>query len=125
MDEDTKKQISDEIDSFIAGPKKNEWLYPGPIRLYIRKSWRILNGNRHPTIDIATVEIETDERHKGIFTWMCEHIVKVSPHTVYIENVQYAWLCSSLTSRGWKRDTKYPFDFCFYKEKLDVSKQGL
>lgn len=72
----------EELLNFISSPCRNKWLEVGPVKVYVRKSYR----QAQPCLDLASIEIKYLHRRQGHFKQTLSLFQKHSSH-VYIENV--------------------------------------
>ena len=83
---------------------KTEWLHDTQMRVYVRKSQRLLPNEAKliKTLDIASVEIYPQWRRKHIFTNFLDYAYENNPwDAVYIESVFNPFLMSILEKRGY------------------------
>lgn len=102
-------------------PKGRKWVNYGPLAAYIRVTERCIAGCRVPTLEIASVEVEKDDRGKGLFGTFLASIMDlalVMKRVVYIENVLTERLSTYLQGKGFKpvelcriSDDKYVFSY--------------
>lgn len=99
-----------ELDLFLASSDRNRWLFEDKIKVYVRKSTRIINKElRCKCLDIASIEVEPGYYNHGIFTDFMTQLLKEYPNlNIYVENI-----CNPAVTHVLKK-----FDFKF---KNDVS----
>jgi hypothetical protein len=80
--DDVLNQISD----FINGPQRNMWIGDNSIKIYIRKSKRMANGQFLEFFDFASIEVY--KTGQGLFTEILNKFEKRYPDTnIFIESV--------------------------------------
>jgi hypothetical protein len=60
------------ITEFLAGPRTNEWLVVGKLRVYVRKGYHAIGPQCYQTFDVASAELPQRQRGKGTFTAFLE-----------------------------------------------------
>lgn len=109
------KPIAASLKSFLESPLRNEWIGDDTIKVYVRKSRRNIEGQMIDCLDIATVEVEEEERGKGIFTDFLKDAIALNSFTcIFIENVQQDWFAQFFMRQGFKRDPRHMEDCCLY-----------
>jgi predicted acetyltransferase len=74
------------------------------MRVYVRKSTRLLDGAKRTTLDIATVEVDEQHRGKGHFGRFLAYAEIVNPfEALYIESVLDPAQWAIYESRGFRR----------------------
>ena len=89
---------------FLASKYRNIWLELDDMRVYVRKSWRHLDGNTRRCIDVASVEVDEYCRGQGIFTkWLAEleQIIVPDYEYVFVECVLNEKLVPHLEKLGY------------------------
>ena len=101
----------EEISNFIQNSmlKKSilnsrEWFENEQLKIYIRYTpMRLINGNYISTIDIASVIVNEEYRHKGIFTNLLSNIEnKFNEIPIYVESILNDDFKQWLIKRGYK-----------------------
>ena len=80
----------------------NSWISENHITIYVRKSNRLIEGKMTECLDLATVEVDEDERGKGIFTTFLhrfEQEAKKLNRVVFVENIMNPCLESYLVKK--------------------------
>lgn len=77
---------------FLKSPVKNQWLETKEAKLYVRKSQRIIVqehcAHLSTCFDLASMEVQPKEQHKGIFRTTLFEMVELNPFDyVFVENV--------------------------------------
>jgi hypothetical protein len=80
------RRVLDGFDRFLASGHRNTWLEYPRIKVYVRRSTRVILGCSFPFVDLATVDVPPQHQGNGIFTTFLEHVEK-SVENLYIENV--------------------------------------
>lgn len=84
---------------------RNAWIDYGPMKVYMRRSNRVLGGRAMRCLDIATVTINEEEhRGQGVFKEFLSSILLQWPvlldfDTLFIENVVNSGLAAHLESQ--------------------------
>ena len=78
----------DPITALIDEEPNNRWVKIGSLVVYIRTNGRWILGERKRLFEIATVDVSSRRKGKGLFTAFLEDIELRRPFDgVYIENV--------------------------------------
>ena len=108
-----------DLKRFLASPLRNVWISEPYIRVYVRKSIRLIDNVHRDCLDIGSVEVEPHKRNNGVFSKFLlkfEKTAKRLNRAVYVESI----LNSRLEEMLKKRDYKYLSDFSgaptMYKE---------
>lgn len=101
--EDSK--LWEEIQTFIKGAQnklpRNQWFYGEKMKIYIRSSWRVIEGTITNTIDLAVVEVEESHRGRGVFSRFLVQLIEAHPERViWVESVLNPRLSVFLLARG-------------------------
>lgn len=76
------------IDEFINSQYRNHWLNLPKIKVYVRKSKRIIDGKIINFFDIASVEVSKTSQKKGVFTKFLQSLLIDYPEqNLYIESI--------------------------------------
>lgn len=89
-----------EIENFLNSKLRNRWIQYQYMKVYVRKAVRQCGE----TFDVATVEVEDEERGKHIFTnWLTtvEELLKNSSLSIYVENVMEERFRRFFEARGY------------------------
>jgi hypothetical protein len=111
----------DEVKVAIEGMQaRNEWLFFGPLEVYVRKS--TIPAELGYNFQIATVGVKTDQQKKGIFTRFLEFVERYVAETnmaaVYVENVLNPNLETFLAKKGYDKFSRLgsqEYPPCMYK----------
>lgn len=113
-----KKKFKCELDSFIQSNSRNQWLYVSPVRVYVRKSRRNVNGELKSVFDVASVSVDENKQGKGYFTAVMECVIETcadSFSAVYVENVINPRFAQHFANaEGWESSNQQPFDISSY-----------
>lgn len=98
---DFSVRCANEIDDFWAQPVRNVWTDVPPLRLYIRRSRRLLNDTFYDNVfDIAVIEVEPEFRGQGYFCSFLE-ILEQKMKNIFVESILEPRLFSFLQKRGY------------------------
>ncbi len=108
-----------QIDQFLLTTfPRNIWISDDIIKVYIRKSKRIINGEMLDFFDIASIEISEESRGGGIFTsFMTEFISRYPDFNVYVESILNPAIEHVLKKFDFKYKDKTEFDINMYRLK--------
>lgn len=92
------------------------WVYGDEGKVYIRTTQRMIApGEIHPTIDLATIEIDEEFQNQGVFKeilQMVEQKAQQYNRTVFLENVINEVLIQPLQNYGYSMvDDSFPPSF--------------
>ena len=97
------------LHNFISNDKlRNAWIKERGISIYIRRSVRLLDPNSTtatPCLDIGSVEVDEDERGKGIFTAFLSRFEREAEkigRAVYVESILEPRLKKFLLKQGYQ-----------------------
>ncbi len=91
----------------------NRWLETKKIKVYVRRSQRLINGSQFTCFDIANINVKESQRGKGIFTEFLNKAHEMNPWEVtYIENVNDERFRKFFEKQGFIRS-----DINYYKIK--------
>ena len=96
----------DPLVQFLQGPRRNEWITDGPMRVYIRKANHIIAGALIRTLDVASVSVDPDARRRGVFSlWLAgaEKLAREQGLVVRVESILNPHLSRFLSRRGYIR----------------------
>jgi hypothetical protein len=100
-----KKEFGATLQEFLTIRKRNYWIEVGPVRVYARETFRVLNETRYSTFDIGAVSVECADQEKGYFkatvAIIIDMITVCGIEAVYIENVLNERLEKYLIRDGW------------------------
>lgn len=110
-----------DIYDFLRGNSRNTWLDDGKTKVYVRNSHRRFtrDGGFLETLDISSVEVNADNRGKGIFREWLEHAEIEAKQSgkaaIYVENVLTEQFANFFRRRGYA-EIDYGCDGppCFY-----------
>jgi len=63
-----KEKFRKAVEEFIASSERRRWLEVGPLKMYVRKSVRLVDGRNASVFDVASVDVAMNEWGKGYFT---------------------------------------------------------
>ena len=86
---------------FIDSKFRNIWLEAGDLRVYVRKSKRLIDDLYVDALDIASVEVLSCSRGKGVFTKFLDECEALEM-PLYIENVMDGRFRKFFVSRGYR-----------------------
>lgn len=93
------------FDTFIDSPKiRNIWIRERDIKVYVRRSNRIIDGNLVSCLDIASVEINERRRGQGIFKAFLNRVEKAAAsmnREVFVESILEPRLLQFLLKRDY------------------------
>lgn len=101
-------QTIDPLRAFLASPRRNEWLAYDTMKVYVRKSNRMLPASREPVrcLDIANIQVEPEVQNTGIFSvWLkdaLEQALLADISAVMIENVLTERFADFFRRQGWQ-----------------------
>ena len=96
-----------------------QWVYADTMRVYLRKSQRLLEGENRRCLDIATVEVAEGHARLGFFT-----AFTLKAHELHSWDATYLEHANPIierwcVKRGWTNDPKtYPPSFYLLKNTL-------
>lgn len=104
----TRGKLESEIDKFLESKYRNVWLIADPVRVYVRKSQRLLDGKNVKSFDMANVEVDPEYWRRGCMKMTIETILRKSAENgfdiVYVESVLNKHVSEYLRSLpGWER----------------------
>ena len=83
----------------------NTWVYGDEGQVYIRVTKRVLNGNLHHTIDVATVDVDEEYQGKGVFRSLLQAVEEFAAQherSVFLESVLNEQLLDVLPRYGYQ-----------------------
>jgi GNAT superfamily N-acetyltransferase len=93
------------LDQFLSSKwPPNIWIREHSINVYVRKSVRLIGTETYPMLDIGSVEVEEEERGKGIFTAFLSRFEKEAKKLgrgVYIESILNPRFQKFLLTKGY------------------------
>ena len=94
------------LDTFLSSEfARNAWIHEHSINVYVRKSVRIIDRNPVPCLDLASVEVDEEDRENGIFAEFLnrfEREAKKLNRAVYVESILNTRLIKYLEKRGYQ-----------------------
>lgn len=103
------------LSQFLTQRMPNAWLYQGPVEIYVRRGYHIINNTVEQSLDIANINVKTPG--DGIGMRVIEKFHESHPFSItYIENVVNTKLYERLKRDGWI-DVPNSFPPCVYKRK--------
>ncbi|SRR6266849_579113 len=96
-----------------------QWVYADTMRVYLRKSQRLLEGERRQCLDIATIEVAEGHARLGLFT-----AFTLKAHELHSWDATYLEHANSIiqrwcVKRGWTNDPgTFPPSFYLLKNAL-------
>lgn len=98
---------------------RNTWIYGRRIKVYIRRSNRLINDKIMSCLDLANVEVDENYRGIGIFTKFLDdfefNAIQMK-RVVYVESIPNLRLYNYLLRRGYKlTKLSNPLSPCVYK----------
>jgi GNAT superfamily N-acetyltransferase len=120
--------VVEQVIKFAQSTTRNKWIVHGPVAIYVRNSYRILNPScpadfkdvrchDNLTLDIASMDISPEYRGLGIGTELCDAIHERSPHrTTYVESLVNERWHHHLAQDGW-HDVDRTEPPCVFKRK--------
>ena len=108
-----------DLKQFLTSPLRNVWISEPYIRVYVRKSIRLIDNIQRDCLDIGSVEVEPHKRNKGVFSKFLlkfEKTAKQLNRVVYVENVLNPRLEEMLERREYRYLGNFPGAPTMYKE---------
>ncbi len=109
-----------ELAAFIESAQNQKaaraWLENPDIKVYVRKSQRLIEGKMVTALDISNATVPEDRRGQGVFTRFLNMAHDINPwDATYVENAQE----DRFANYFWRRDWELYNDFSrsFYKKK--------
>lgn len=102
------------LQGFLVSPYHNAWLKIGPMEVYVRKSWHLIEGLGVATFDIANVTVQMSHQRQGHFTRFLNDAESRVP-VVYVEHVIPVFLQMFLKRRGYTIVGDYQFMPSFFR----------
>lgn len=99
------EEIFVELEMFLKLPLRNKWIRSDVLKIYVRKSKRLLEGQHMDCIDLASMEVIEEENYgKGIFTKFLEEFMKrYSEHNIFVESILTKRFALFFERHGFKR----------------------
>jgi hypothetical protein len=94
---------------FFDGPNRCQWLVVNGVDIFMRKSFRLFNGETYDrVVDLANVEIKNERfQCKGKFTQLVEDVTMLANNrgyqALYVENVLTPRFEQYFVKRRWER----------------------
>jgi len=107
--------MTDLLQNFFDSSDRNRWIYFTHMNVYVRKSWRnyhhIQSSLHYQTcLDIATVDVEEDYQHTGLFKEFLTHAESINIFPlIMVENVHNPVLPEFLKSVGYVEYNNFSF----------------
>lgn len=80
-------QTLKEFDKFKNSSDRNRHI-GSALRLYVRRSHRLVNGKMYPFLDLASINLDEKLQGKGIFTSFLKNLLEIYPSdNFYIESI--------------------------------------
>ena len=104
-----KNGMPQTVEEFLSSDLRNFWLRkPGtPIRVYVRRGIRLLDGQRLNVLDLASIQVDSGKEGKGVFTrWLPGAISAARSggvQGVFIENVMSKRFAAFFDRNGFVR----------------------
>ena len=92
------------LDAFLASKDRNAWIDEKHMKVYVRRSMRLIGTDTVPCLDLATVEVDEDKRGGGVLTLFIkrfEREAKTRRRGVYVESILEPRLIPFLTKKGY------------------------
>jgi hypothetical protein len=88
---------------------RNAWCSVGSTEIYLRKSIRVLDGERRDKVlDLANVTVPERFRRIGLFSGILldtmDQAKSVGYEYMYIENVMHEWFAEHFRKGGWTQE---------------------
>ena len=112
------KKLIEFIEKNIGKPfPKNQWFYYKKIAVYLRTSYRYIDNEKEPTIEIATIMVYEKYRNKKVFSKFLDLLENVFPsNIIFFENVLNPELYLYLSEKRKYKELEY-LDQCLYFSK--------
>lgn len=95
--------LAEKIESFVRSDLRNLWIDECGLRLYVRKSRRLIDGDLRRCVDIANIE-SVDETKSRFIPFLLSELPRICIRTGFdyflFENVMVAELAEFLRRRG-------------------------
>lgn len=114
------------LNSFLSSTLRNAWIAEKHMKVYVRRSMRLINVGEEmsPCLDLATVEVSEKHRGKGILTAFLKRFeaeAKNQKRAVYIESILNPRLYDYLLENGYTRvPLSSDISPCVFKKHLDI-----
>jgi hypothetical protein len=84
-----KSGLRGKLKDFLQSPIRNQWLHGRHVSAYVRKGRHLGPDNKiHAYLDLASVEVEKEFWHKGIFSDLLKVCQELTPYDgVFLESV--------------------------------------
>lgn len=97
------------LDDFLVGPRRNQHIVAGPIKTYLRKSFRPGEGRVVKALDLAGIEIEPAFQRKGLAGHILDLLEEKNPFPVlFVESVVNKDFEAFLARRGYLIERQDP-----------------
>lgn len=103
----------DKLNKFLASSHRNRWLESEHLKVYVRRSQRLVNGQAYKALDIATIDAEPTGQGIGTRFITAAHELNPFPVT-FVENSLHEGLTRWLARNGW---LEHSLPYCWYKLK--------
>ena len=81
------------------------WLETAAMRVYVRKTRRILAGTMRNSLDIAAIEIAEEQQGNGLFSAFMTNVHTLNPYEVtYLEHAHSPIIAEWCVRHGWVAD---------------------
>lgn len=102
---------------FLSGKDRNSWLQDKNLKVYVRKSTRMIGADLVEALDIANITAARPGRGHGTGFINWAHSANPYPVT-YIENVLNEGFAEHLARNGWEEQLSLTSrDKCFFKRR--------
>jgi hypothetical protein len=90
--------LKGQLKAFLSSHSRNQWLRGRHVSAYIRKGHHLgPDGKLHTYLDLASMEVDKEFWHKGIFTEFLNSCQELTPYDgVFCESVLNEGLCAHL-----------------------------
>jgi hypothetical protein len=92
------------LDAFLVSKDRNAWIDEKYMKVYVRRSMRLIGPDTVPCLDLATVEVDEDKRGGGVLTLFIkrfEREAKKLNRAVYVESILEPRLIPFLIKNGY------------------------
>ena len=119
-------ELQDKIHAFIEQGKQARftlvaWIDSPELKVYLRRAKRFINGNKEITLEIANVSVYN--RGQKTFTQFLEMVERMSPWTIYVENVLEERFQLFFQKRNYQRDPMFQEDHSYFKHTNELQSQ--
>lgn len=107
------QEITQKIQNFLNSRERNLWIDGDHMQIYVRKSTRFFEQQNALCLDLASISIEPEHQHKGLFKKVITTFLDLNPYPFFmIENVLNPSLYFYLdTHKKFKMLDNYPMCF--------------